>query len=310
VRKRRGAARSVTKLATVLVAGGLLAAVGLANGSAATVTTRVSLRNTRLGQVFVNSQGRTLYLFAKDTSGKSTCSGSCAKVWQPLIAVGKPIGGSGIEPSRLGVTKRADGTMQVTYDKHPLYSYSLDTSTGQTKGEGLSAFGGVWYAVSPSGAPVRSAPALAAVTTTTTTPTTTTAPATTSTPAPTAPASTAVEAGEYCGFTNNGSSICFDVTAGGLDWENGHYGIVNASCEPGPTYFDATYNTTGQTPIGANLAFNFTATAGDGAGTVITGTFTTSGQAQGHMHVVDALVYQGSQYSCTYDDDWSAKIQH
>jgi hypothetical protein len=49
--------------------------------------------------------------------------------------------------------------------------------------------------------------------------------------------------------------------------------------------------------------------AGDGAGTVITGAFTTTGQAQGHMHVVDALAYQGAQYTCTYDDDSSAKLQ-
>ena len=313
MRNGQGMARrqhsSLMKLAIPLAVGGLLA-VGLANGSAANVATRVSLRNTRLGPVFVSSQGRTLYLFTKDTNGKSTCSGSCAKVWQPVIAVGKPIGGTGIEPSRLGVTKRADGSMQVTYREHPLYSYALDTSSGQTNGEGLSAFGGVWYAIAPNGAPVRGAPAATTTTARTTTPTTTSTAATTTTPAPVSPASTGAEAGEYCGFTNNSSSICFDVTAGGLDWENGHYGIHDASCEPGPTYFDATYDTTGQAPIGANLAFNFTAVQGDGAGTVITGTFTTTGQAQGHMHVVDAFTYQGAQYTCTYDDDWSAKLQN
>jgi predicted lipoprotein with Yx(FWY)xxD motif len=257
----------------------------------------------------VSSQGRTLYLFTKDTNGKSTCSGSCAKVWRPAIAVGKPIAGSGIEPSRLGVTKRADGTTQVTYDKHPLYSYALDTSGGQTKGEGLSAFGGDWYAVAPNGSPVRGTPTVTTTTPVLTSSTPTTIAPVTTTATTTTATTTAAEAGRYCGFTNNNSSICFTVTAGGADWTSAHYGIVNATCNPGPTHFDVTYDTIGQTAIGSNLAFNFAIMTGEANGTIISGTLTSAGQAQGHMHIVDAFVYNGTSYTCTYDDDWSAKLQ-
>ncbi len=122
-----------------------------ASGSSATV---VSTTKTGLGRVLVNSRGRTLYLFGKDRNGKSACSGQCATFWPPLIAKGKPQVAGGAKASLLGTTKRADGRRQVTYNHHPLYTFVKDTQKGQTKGEGLSAFGSKWYAVSPAGAKV------------------------------------------------------------------------------------------------------------------------------------------------------------
>jgi hypothetical protein len=59
----------------------------------------------------------------------------------------------------LGTTRRADGRLQVTYNHHPLYRFLKDTKKGQTNGEQLNAFGGVWYAVSPAGARVVRHPA-------------------------------------------------------------------------------------------------------------------------------------------------------
>jgi predicted lipoprotein with Yx(FWY)xxD motif len=121
----------------------------------------ISTASTSLGKIVVTSSGRTLYLFAKDTSGKSTCTGQCATFWPPLIASAKPRAGAGARASLLGTTRGADGRMQVTYNHHPLYTFAKDTKKGQTSGEGLSAFGAKWFAVSPAGAKIvaKSAPA-------------------------------------------------------------------------------------------------------------------------------------------------------
>ena len=114
----------------------------------------VSTAKTNLGRIIVKSNGRTLYLFGKDRNGKSACSGQCATFWPPLITSGKPRVTSGARASLVGTTRRADGRLQVTYNHHPLYTFVKDTKAGQTNGEGVSAFGAVWDAVSPAGAKI------------------------------------------------------------------------------------------------------------------------------------------------------------
>jgi predicted lipoprotein with Yx(FWY)xxD motif len=140
---------------------GLLAMVGFASflfvgGGAASGASQskgtVSLSATKLGKILVASNGRTLYLFEKDKGGRSSCSGICATYWPPLTSATKPTGGAGLKASLLGRVHRSDGKWQVTYNKHPLYTFGLDTAAGQTHGEGLNDFGGSWYAVSASGA--------------------------------------------------------------------------------------------------------------------------------------------------------------
>jgi predicted lipoprotein with Yx(FWY)xxD motif len=116
----------------------------------------------------VNSRGHTLYLFAKDRNGKSACNGSCARFWPPLLNSGKPTSGSGVKPSLLGTTRRSDNRLQVTYNRHPLYTYALDKQAGQTRGEGNLAFGARWYAVSARGTKVVKPPTTTTTTTTTT----------------------------------------------------------------------------------------------------------------------------------------------
>jgi predicted lipoprotein with Yx(FWY)xxD motif len=173
---RRGAmARVVVVLTVTAILGviGFLAAGSVARSATETNAT-VSLRKTTLGLILVNSRGHTLYLFAKDRNGKSACSGSCARFWPPLLSKGTPTAGPGVKRSLLGTTRRSNGSRQVTYNRHPLYTYVLDKQAGQTKGEGNSAFGGKWYAVSARGRAVVKAPP--AMTTTTTTGTTTTNP--------------------------------------------------------------------------------------------------------------------------------------
>ena len=160
----------VLTLTAVLGVIGLLVAGSVARSATQTNAT-VSLRGTTLGLILVNSKGHTLYLFAKDKNGRSACSGTCARFWPPLLSQGKPTGGTGVKSSLLGTTKRSNGSLQVTYDKHPLYAYVLDKRAGQTKGEEISAFGARWYAVSATGrAVVKASPKGTSTTTTTTTP--------------------------------------------------------------------------------------------------------------------------------------------
>ena len=111
----------------------------------------IGVSNESVGKILVNSKGRTVYLFQRDTGTTSECTGACAANWPPLRANAAPAVGSGANASLLGTTMRADGTRQVTYNNHPLYLFVKDTKAGDTNGEGLTAFGGVWYAVSPAG---------------------------------------------------------------------------------------------------------------------------------------------------------------
>src|SRR5262249_31990442 len=115
----------------------------------------VSTAETSLGRILVDSRGRTLYLFEKDRKGKSACSGQCATFWPPLIAGAKPRVAGGGKASLISTTKRADGRLQVTYDHHPLYTFVKDMKKGQTKGEGVDAFGAEWYVISPAGNKVK-----------------------------------------------------------------------------------------------------------------------------------------------------------
>jgi predicted lipoprotein with Yx(FWY)xxD motif len=158
------AGAAVIPLAALAVVGGTsVANAGSTHqtiDSAASVTRSsprpaVRVRRTRLGRILVDSHGRTLYLFKKDTGGKSRCSGSCAVNWPPLLATGRPAAGSGVTASKLGTTRRSDGKRQVVYNRHPLYRFVGDRKPGNTNGEGLAAFGARWFVVSPAGNQIR-----------------------------------------------------------------------------------------------------------------------------------------------------------
>jgi predicted lipoprotein with Yx(FWY)xxD motif len=102
-----------------------------------------------LGEVLVNSEGRTLYAFSGET-----CEGACAKAWLPLLdESGEPQPSNGTAAARLGTTERPDGTTQVTYGGHPLYSFGGDKAPGEANGDGESAFGGTWTALKGDGEP-------------------------------------------------------------------------------------------------------------------------------------------------------------
>ena len=105
----------------------------------------------KVGRVLVDAEGFTVYDFHKDKGTKSSCYGGCAKVWPPVITVGAPQTGEGASSSKLGTTKREDGTVQVTYAGHPLYTYTADKKPGEANGNDIDSFGAEWYALQGSG---------------------------------------------------------------------------------------------------------------------------------------------------------------
>ena len=108
-----------------------------------------SLRTAHVGTatVLTNSKGFTLYSFAPDTPTKSNCNGTCAQNWPPVTG---PATASGVTGT-FGTIKRADGSIQASFDGHPLYTFVGDTAPGQAKGNGLNAAGGVWHEITTSG---------------------------------------------------------------------------------------------------------------------------------------------------------------
>lgn len=120
-------------------------------GSSSASTATISTRSTGIGTVLVNAQGHTLYWFAIDTPTKSNCNGSCTTYWPPVT--GKPVAASGTSlPKGFSTISRSDGSVQATYDGHPLYTYAADSAAGMTSGNGLNLSGGLWWAMTPSGA--------------------------------------------------------------------------------------------------------------------------------------------------------------
>jgi predicted lipoprotein with Yx(FWY)xxD motif len=94
----------------------------------------------------VDGNGKSLYIFLKDTPGKSNCTGACLTLWKPVLVTGRLIPGSGVAQANLGVISLPDGTHQATYLGAPLYIYYKDIHPGDTNGQGLD---GVWFLVTP-----------------------------------------------------------------------------------------------------------------------------------------------------------------
>jgi predicted lipoprotein with Yx(FWY)xxD motif len=109
------------------------------------VTIGVATSET-LGDHLVDGNGMSLYLFTDDTAEMSACTGDCAENWPPVV--GEASAGDGVDASLLGTVARDDGTMQVTYNGHPLYWYAADAAPGDTMGQGA---GEKWYLVTPAG---------------------------------------------------------------------------------------------------------------------------------------------------------------
>jgi predicted lipoprotein with Yx(FWY)xxD motif len=156
MRKLIGGAALFAALALALAAcGGNTSSSGSSGSAAQSQPAQASgagvlkATTTPLGTVLTDGTGRTLYVLTKDKNGASSCTGDCASTWPPFTASASA--GSGVDGSLLGTTKRADGSMQVTYKNHPLYYFAGDSGAGQTNGQGV---GGVWFVIGPSGDPI------------------------------------------------------------------------------------------------------------------------------------------------------------
>jgi predicted lipoprotein with Yx(FWY)xxD motif len=122
------------------------APAGSSSASGAAEATAVGLKTASIGGVTVltNAKGLTLYSFARDTSTSSACNGACATAWPPQTA-------PATVKSPYATIKRSDGSTQLTFNGHPLYTFTGDTAPGKASGNGVNAFGGLWHEVPASG---------------------------------------------------------------------------------------------------------------------------------------------------------------
>lgn len=162
------------RAATLLVTAALVAAAcstgagttsapaSVAASAAGTAYEVTAVQDAKLGAYLVGKDGKTLYVFLKDSAGKSACSGGCATAWPPFtLASGASVkAGDGVSGTFASIT-RDDGTAQVTYDGAPLYYYAKDTKAGDVIGEGV---GGVWFVAAVAGGPGGASPAASAAT--------------------------------------------------------------------------------------------------------------------------------------------------
>jgi predicted lipoprotein with Yx(FWY)xxD motif len=115
--------------------------------------TAIRAQSTALGTILVNASGRTVYVFANDTTNVSNCNDTCATAWPPVSAPSPlPTSLPGVSAA-LGTVTRSDGSHQLSIAGHPIYTFSGDSAAGQTHGQGINLNGGVWTVVSPAGSP-------------------------------------------------------------------------------------------------------------------------------------------------------------
>jgi predicted lipoprotein with Yx(FWY)xxD motif len=118
--------------------------------ASAAAGTEIKLADSSLGQIIVDAEGKTLYMFTPDEAGTPTCYDQCATAWPPLTA--EVTAGTGLDASKLTVVDRTDGSKQVKYGNWPLYYFANDAAAGDTNGQGLND---KWYVVGADGEPIK-----------------------------------------------------------------------------------------------------------------------------------------------------------
>ena len=110
------------------------------------------VNNPKFGQILVTSSGMTLYTFAIDQAGVSRCeSSSCVAYWPPYTASAQPVVAPQVE-GKIGLITRSDGTMQLTFNEMPLYTFIADKKPGDVQGDNVNQFGGLWHVAAIGGA--------------------------------------------------------------------------------------------------------------------------------------------------------------
>ncbi len=108
----------------------------------------VKAGNSDLGKVLVGADGLTMYGFTNDVDAKSTCVGTCAEQWPPVLVDPSFAVGPGLDVGVFATTTRDDGTTQLVSGKSPLYFFAGDVTNGDVNGQGS---GGVWFAANVDG---------------------------------------------------------------------------------------------------------------------------------------------------------------
>jgi predicted lipoprotein with Yx(FWY)xxD motif len=141
-------------LTLVALAAAFVAYTSVAEATSRSTPThaRLILRKSEFGKVIFDSNGSVVYMFGRDKTAKSTCYGICAAAWPPVLTKGAPSAGSGLNANLLGTTKRKDGSLQVTYNHHPLYFYSADKH-GKIMCQHAVMHGGIWLVLKANGSP-------------------------------------------------------------------------------------------------------------------------------------------------------------
>jgi predicted lipoprotein with Yx(FWY)xxD motif len=115
----------------------------------------LTVQHSPVGPILATGRGDTLYDFGPDTATRSAClNDGCVFQWPPLIATGPLRVGRGVDQSLVGTIRRPDGSMQITYGGHPLYTYNLDVTPGMVTGQAIDQNGGPWYVLNAAGRPI------------------------------------------------------------------------------------------------------------------------------------------------------------
>jgi len=136
---------------TALLGVAVVAVVASAQ-AAPTAGLRLAVRSTEYGKALFGPNGKVVYVFGADRGSTSHCYGVCATAWPPLLTKAAPVAGPGVQAKLLGTTKRKNGALQVTYNRHPLYYYSAD-KVGKIMCQHANMHGGLWLIIKPNGQP-------------------------------------------------------------------------------------------------------------------------------------------------------------
>jgi predicted lipoprotein with Yx(FWY)xxD motif len=140
------------RLATTVALLAAVVAIVASAQAAPSTAARLIVRSSAYGKALFGPNGKVVYVFGADRGSTSHCYGVCATAWPPLLTKGAPLAGPGVEAKLLGTTKRKDGTLQVTYNRHPLYYYSAD-KVGKIMCQHANMHGGLWLIIKPNGQP-------------------------------------------------------------------------------------------------------------------------------------------------------------